>query len=277
MMHKIKLAWPLLIIIGIFVSCGKDSPAPPANPCQGVTITVTGTTTNPTGTTANGSITATASGGTSPYTYSLNGGAYQSTGQFSNLAAGAYSVTAKSAAGCTGTTSFSLTASSPCIGVNIIISPVITNTTPCTSGSGSIVVSASGGASPYSYAINNGAYQSTSTFQGINNGTYQIGVRDANGCTATLTGVTVASKPDGPKFTAVKALIQASCLSCHNSTNASGGANFSIDCNIVSSKDRIKLRAVDGTPSPMPTGGLLSATERQKITDWINAGGRTID
>jgi hypothetical protein len=34
---------------------------------------------------------------------------------------------------------------------------------------------------------------------------------------------------------------------------------------------------VDGNPSPMPTGGLLPANERQKITDWINAGGRITD
>ena len=92
-----------------------------------------------------------------------------------------------------------------------------------------------------------------------------------------LTGVTVASRSEGPKFTAVKSLIQANCVTCHNATNASGGVNLSTDCSIVSAKDRIKARAVDGNPSPMPSGGLLPAAERQKITDWITAGGRVID
>ncbi|MFM7510342.1 MAG: hypothetical protein ACKO33_01035 [Bacteroidota bacterium] len=248
-----------------------------SDPCQGVTITVTGNTVNPSGTSANGSITANAAGGTGPYTYSLNGGPFQATGQFANLAAGSYTITAKSAAGCTGNATFTLTATAPCTGVIITITPTVTGTTPCVTASGLIAISANGGSSPYTYNLNNGAYQSGSTFQGLNNGTYQIGVKDANGCTATLTGIAVASRTEGPKFTAVKALIQANCVSCHNATNASGGVNLSTDCSIVSAKDRIKARAVDGLPSPMPSSGLLPASERQKITDWITAGGRVID
>jgi hypothetical protein len=34
---------------------------------------------------------------------------------------------------------------------------------------------------------------------------------------------------------------------------------------------------VDGNPSPMPPGGLLPASEQQKIINWINAGGRFAD
>lgn len=52
-----------------------------------------------------GTITLNGSGGLAPYTYSLNGSAYQSSGVFSNLSIGAYTVNVKSAAGCTATTS----------------------------------------------------------------------------------------------------------------------------------------------------------------------------
>lgn len=265
-----------LFTISVLAGCGRDNPAP-NDPCQGVSVTVTGTTSNPSGTSANGSIMASASGSTGPYSYSINGGSFQVSNQFTNLAAGSYTIVAKSAAGCTGNATFTLTATSPCAGVNIIITPTVTGTTPCVNGSGFISVSATGGAAPYLYSINNGAFQSTSSFQGLNNGTYQFVVKDSNGCTATLTGVTVASRAEGPKFAAVKALIQANCVSCHNATNSSGGINLSTDCNIVAAKDRIKARAVDGNPSPMPSGGLLPASERQKITDWITAGGRVID
>lgn len=255
--------------------CAKDNTTP--DPCTNVTISITGNVMNPSGTTANGSIIATASGGTGPYTYSLNNGAFQASGQFVNLAAGSYTLIAKSSNGCSGTKSFTLTATVPCSGVTITITPTITGTTPCVNASGLITVSAAGGTSPYTYSLNNGTAQSTNTFQGLSNGTYQLTVKDANNCSATITGVTISSRSEGPKFTAVKSLIQANCVTCHNATNASGGVNLSTDCSIVSAKDRIKARAVDGNPSPMPSGGLLPAAERQKITDWITAGGRVID
>ncbi|MGN6532940.1 MAG: T9SS type A sorting domain-containing protein, partial [Ginsengibacter sp.] len=52
-----------------------------------------------------GTITATGSGGLAPYTYSLNGGSYQSSGVFGNLALGNYTVTVQSSTGCTASTS----------------------------------------------------------------------------------------------------------------------------------------------------------------------------
>ena len=85
------------------------------------------------------------------------------------------------------------------------------------------------------------------------------------GCTGT----------PGPLFTAVKTLMQANCQSCHNSSNMNGGKDWTVDCNIVANKNRIKARAVDeGT---MPPTGPLPQSEKDKITAWINAGGRLTD
>lgn len=79
----------------------------------------------------------------------------------------------------------------------------------------------------------------------------------------------------GPLFTAVKTLMQANCQSCHNGSNANGGKDWTIDCNIVANKTRIKARAVDeGT---MPPTGPLPQSEKDKITAWVNAGGRITD
>jgi hypothetical protein len=47
--------------------------------------------------------------------------------------------------------------------------------------------------------------------------------------------------------------------------------NWTVDCNIVANKARIKVRAVD--ESSMPPGAPLSAADKKKITDWITAGG----
>ena len=95
------------------------------NPCNGVTITVSLTKTDPSSGQSNGSITATASGATG-FTYSLNTGAYQASNSFTGLAAGTYTVTAKSSAGCLGSAQITLTAANPCTGTNIVLTSVVT-------------------------------------------------------------------------------------------------------------------------------------------------------
>lgn len=249
------------------------------DPCSGVTINVNGTVTNPsTSGGTNGSIAATATGGTAPYTFSLNSGAFQSSGTFIGLAAGSYTITAKTAAGCTGSASFTLTNPNPCAGVTISVNNGVVNNTPCAAtNTGSITATASGGVSPYTYSINNGPFQSGSAFLNLAAGSYTITAKDVNGCTGNSSLTNVSNLPAGPLFTAVKTVLQNNCNSCHNATTANGGMNWTVDCNIVTNKDRIKARAVDANPSAMPPTGLMPASERQKITDWINAGGKFTD
>lgn len=247
------------------------------NPCAGVTITVTGTVTNPTAPGAtNGSIVASASGGAGSFTFSINGGAFLASGTFNNLAAGNYSITAKDGNGCTGTNTFTLTAPNPCAGVTITVSNAITNNTPCQAANGAITVTPGGGTGPYTFSLNGGAFQASNIFSNLAPAIYSVTAKDVNSCTGT-TNATVNNLPEGPLFAAVRTVLQNNCVSCHNSGNAQGGMNWTIDCNIVQFKDRIKARAVDGNPSPMPPTGLMPASERQKITDWINAGGRFTD
>ena len=52
-----------------------------------------------------GAITASASGGAAPYTYSLNAGAYQTSSMFTSLAAGTYTLNVQTSAGCIASTS----------------------------------------------------------------------------------------------------------------------------------------------------------------------------
>ena len=78
-------------------------------------------------------------------------------------------------------------------------------------------------------------------------------------------------------FAAVKAVLVANCNSCHTGAAAQGGQNFGTDCNIVNAAARIKARAVDGNPSFMPQGGQLTTADKQKITNWVTAGGKYSD
>jgi SprB repeat len=168
------------------------------NPCAGITVTVTATQVNPATGQSNGSITASATGGTG-FTYSLNGGTYQTSGLFSALAAGTYTVTAKNSNGCLGTTQVTLTATNPCTNTTIVITTVIVNTTPCvTPASGKITVTATG-STGFTYNINGGAYQASNVFSALAAGNYTVGVKDVNGCTKTATA-TVGNVASGPLF-----------------------------------------------------------------------------
>ncbi len=247
------------------------------NPCTGITINVTATTINPTTAGAtNGSISASASG-SNGFTFNINGGAFQATGNFNNLAAGAYIIIAKDVNGCTGSATFTLTAPNPCAGVTITVSIVVTGNRPCEANNGSIVATGSGGTGPYTFSINAGAFQTSNNFINLAAATYSISARDVNNCVSSANNVVVNNLSAGPLFLAVQNVIQGNCIGCHNASGASGGMNFAVDCNIVANKDRIRVRAVDGTPSAMPPSGLLPASERLKITNWINAGGRFSD
>jgi uncharacterized membrane protein len=83
----------------------------------------------------------------------------------------------------------------------------------------------------------------------------------------------------GPLFAAVKTMMQTNCAvsGCHAGSNPQNGLNFTNDNTIVAQKDRIKVRAVDNagtaTQMPPPPAQPLSTADRQKITNWMAAGG----
>lgn len=275
-----SLSLILLSIVFFIYSCSKGGggTSPPApDPCAGITITVTGTVVNPSAPgSGDGSISATASGA-SGLTYNINGGAFQASGNFTGLAAGSYTITVKNGNNCTGSATFTLTGPNQCTGVTITVSTAVVNNSPCQApATGSITVTPGGGTGPYTFRLNNGAFQSSNIFSALVTGSYIVTARDVNGCSAS-TAATVSDLPAGPLFTAVRTVMQNNCVGCHNAVQAEGGMNWTIDCNIVIFKDRIKIRAVDGNPSPMPPTGFIPASEQQKIINWINAGGRYSD
>ena len=115
-------------------------------------------------------ITAGASGGTSPYTYNLNGGTYQTSGTFSNVPAGTHIITAKDAKGCTNSKTITILQPS-----QLVLSSSV-GTISCNGGATTLTISATGGTSPYT---------GTGTFT-VNAGTYNYTVNDAGGATKTI-------------------------------------------------------------------------------------------
>ncbi|MGR6088235.1 MAG: T9SS type B sorting domain-containing protein [Arcticibacter sp.] len=128
--------------------------------------------------TPTGSINISASGGTSPYTYSWSNGA--TTQNISGVVAGVYVLTVTDANGCTVVFSESVGQPNSPLASNSFI------TTPanCFGGNdGSATVTVSGGTSPYVYLWSNG--QNGQTTNGLSAGIYTVSVTDANGCTST--------------------------------------------------------------------------------------------
>ena len=75
-------------------------------------------------------------------------------------------------------------------------------------------------------------------------------------------------------FLSVKNLLVNKCSPCHFQGGLSAGGtdfDFSLACNIVNKWDRIKDRAVDNIPTPMPDIP-LSGAEKTIITNWVNGG-----
>jgi len=93
----------------------------------------------------------------------------------------------------------------------------------------------------------------------------------------TCGGVDISTLRAGPAFLQVKRILANQCLQCHSGVNPQAGLDWSRDCDILQYWDRIKARAVDGDPSPMPQAGLIPESERNQIMAWIQAGHRYTD
>lgn len=144
---------------------------------QPAAITITNTSANVTCAYYNdGSSTASAGGGTSPYTYSWNTSPVQSSPTANNLVAGNYVVTVTDAKGCTNTQAVVITQPS---GMVLTSSSTIAS---CGIADGTATVSSTGGIPPYTYIWLTNPVQTTQTASNITSGTYSVIITDSAGC-----------------------------------------------------------------------------------------------
>jgi large repetitive protein len=220
---------------------GCESPAIPVTITQ--PLAVSGTTTQVNvqcfgaGT---GSITITGVGGVTPYDFSIDGGttyaALDAPDQtFPNLPAGDYDLMVRDANGC----------ASPLIEVTITqpVAGVTGSTTEVDvlcfgESTGSITITGSGGVGPYDFSIDGGGNYTamdvaSHVFPGLAADTYDLTVRDANGCESALIQVAITQPAS-----AVSATIGQVDVLCAGATTGSitvtgaggvGPYDFSID------------------------------------------------
>jgi gliding motility-associated-like protein len=133
---------------------------------------------------ANGSVTITASGGSGTLTYSSDNVNFGSNSSFSGLTAGNYTFYVQDQGGCSVSLPIQITDLSTLAATSDSI-PTLCNG----SSDGSINVTATGGAQPYSYTLGSGTPQNNATFSNLSAGTYSLIVNDAQGCQVTLSQI----------------------------------------------------------------------------------------
>jgi uncharacterized membrane protein len=160
----------------------------------------------------------------------------------------------------------------PCTGVTIT---TVASKTHTITGQqlGTVTVTSPIG-SEYTYSVNGTTFQPSVNFFNLAAGNYVVTTKTTAGCSDTAQ---VTINGYGAKFYAVRTIVNGYCGPCHLNGTTNGGKNFDADNSIVNSWDRIKIRTVDGTPTYMPEGGQLTAADKQKIVDWVNAGHRITD
>lgn len=175
-------------------------------PLPGVTAEVTNQATCVSG----GTATATATGGTPPYTYVWNG--VDSTQTIANLSPGQHIVVVTDSTGCTATDT-----------IDVLTPPLpdaaadVTLPLTCAAG-GSATASASGGTAPYSFVWSN--QDTTATTTNLQAETYTVTVTDAGGCTDTAT--ISFSTPPNPTVT-ITGVVNATCTTPGSATAVGSG------------------------------------------------------
>lgn len=174
-----------------------------------------------------GSVTIEGSGGTGVLTYDIGDGP-AATGEFTGLPPGAYIVTITDENGCTLEVPIDIL--SPDL-LDVVL--VGTIDVSCSGGDdGELTFEGVGGIAPYEFAIDGGVYGTDVTFTGLNAGSYDIDLRDDNGCFAAIT-VEITEPP--ALLLGLVATIDATCFGGSDGTleviggGGTGALEYSID------------------------------------------------
>lgn len=182
--------------------------------------------------------------GIAPYTFSLNGGAFQTqtvpTFTYTNLNSGNYSIRVRDFNGCIHTVNLSIPAP-------LNLTPSVTAQTSCANNDGIITVTPFGGSGTFTYELQNNvgavivAAQASPIFNGLASGNYIVVINDTTtGCSAQAP---IELEPATPvTFTTT-----------HNDVSCNGGNDGSINVTLPSSNDNPIYTYVltDGVNAPI--------------------------
>ena len=211
----------------------------------------------------NGSISITATGGTAPYQYSIDGGTtFQNTATYNNLPAGYYDILVRNNDNSCATLHVPVEVKGPA--APAIIAAILTKPTDCSIPNAKITVFATGGMSPLQYSIDNGTtWSSNNSFTGLAPGYYNIKVRNNN-------GTCVQTNPNNPIVSCEFDLALRKKLTNKSDSITSLGRDINFTITVynqgaVAAKD---IEVVDY----LPTGLMLSPTDQNGWTMLPQSG-----
>ncbi len=264
-MKSVATVLPVLLIL--FSCVNRDVPRVVDCSVSDLAL-LASTTTAPTGcNSTDGAIIVTATGGKQPYTYSLNGAAFQTANSFNGLGSGDFTIAVKDADLCERTLSVNL----PAVNSTLIGSATAVSNSGCTAPNGSVVVTASAGFPPYQYQLNTGGFVSTSTFTGLAAGTYNVTIKDSKECVKTLSA-TVATAPTTVSYTnEIAAILTTRCnlAGCHAAGSSRG--DWTKYDNVKAKSATIRTRTANKSMPPASSTALTQA-QIDLIGCWVTGG-----
>jgi hypothetical protein len=217
--------------------------------------------------TNDGVITLNATGGTKPYSFSLNGGRFQTAPDFLKVGAGSYNIKVRDASFCERTVQAEISAANSTLDAT---TNVVQND-KCNTPNGMATVLGKGGDAPYSYLFGAGGFTTSNVFSNLKEGTYFVTVKDAKDCQKVVrvivprgnTGVSYASD--------IKPIMTLACAlpQCHDASE--GDRSWTTYDKVKANAANIKFRTADKS---MPTGSGPKLTQEQinLIACWVDDG-----
>jgi len=126
------------------------------------------------------------------------------TGLVTGVAAGTSTITYTNSNGCSTATTVSVNA------LPIVPTASVTLQPTCSISTGTIVVTAPTGAG-YTYSVDGTNYQASTTFNGLSIGSYNVTVKNSDGCISAALPLTVNAQPLTPAQPLFRAVIQPTC------------------------------------------------------------------
>ena len=186
---------------------------------------------------ADGTFAVAAAGGGSGYQYSFNNEAYTAVSSYDHLGAGTYPLKIKDNRGCVISKNVGMQQSAAMSLTVAGIENLFCGADP----TGKITLQATGGVTPYQYDLGDDKWQETPVFPSLTSGSYNVQVKDINGCIAVNNAVVNALNP---AITSVADITPVNCFGENNGAlkvNISGGdGHYTYQWNVA---DPLHLKA----------------------------------